>query len=467
MDTSTLTELWALLNQAFSVTVDAKTFLKSSTVIVGAKRPPRIIFPPNPNLIAALTRVARRHNQVAHVLSPVFDFYLVSDPNLIQEVLVTKHMNFLKGDFLQRTKRVFGEGLLTSEGSFHHKQRHLIQPALKATKIADYAEIMMSYTDRMLDSWEDGSVLDIHAAMTNLTMAIIAKCLFNEDVESVASDISKSLSDIIEYFNRLSSPFAWLLEKLPSNQKYDAAVRKVDRLVYDMIRERRKGNSEYKDLLSMLLEARDTTGAAMSEKQVRDEALILFAAGHETTANALSWTWYLISQNSKVENKIHDEVDSLLNGRQRPSVEDIQKLDYTTKVLTESMRLYPPAWILTRQAKNDVTIGEYLIPRKSDVLVSQYVLHHDSRYFPQPEKFDPDGWTKEMRSKLPRFAYFPFGGGPRSCIGEQFAWMEGVMIIARIASRWKLELLGGKVTMLPRITLRPKKGIKMSLSRRN
>ena len=441
---------------------------KPSSITVGAKRPPRIIFPPNPNLISALTRVARKYNRVVHVLSPVFDFYLVSDPGLIREVLVSKHMNFLKGEFLQRTKRVFGEGLLTSEGSFHHRQRQLVQPALHSSRIIAYTQTMMTHTDRLLDSWQDGMSLDIHSAMTHLTMGIIAKCLFNEDVESVATDISTSLSNIIEYFNRLSSPFAWLLEKLPSNRKYESAVRRVDKLVYNMIRERSKSEQDYGDLLSMLLKARDPNGAPMSERQVRDEALILFAAGHETTANALTWTWFLVSQNSKVEKRLHEEVDSILNEKRRPAFEDVSRLDYTTKVFTESMRLYPPAWILTRRTTKDVTIGEYQVPRGSDVLMSQYVMHHDPRFFNEPEKFDPGRWTNEMKSRLPRFAYFPFGGGPRSCIGEPFAWIEGVLIIARIASRWKIELVRGeKVEMLPRITLRPKKGIKMKLTRRN
>jgi cytochrome P450 len=439
------------------------------TPAISAKKPPRIVLPPSPNLISTLTGVGRKYNEVAHVLSPLFNFYLVSDPELIQEVLVMKHRSFVKGDFLQRTKKVFGEGLLTSEGEFHHKQRRLVQPAFHSSNIASYAETITAYTDGMLDTWNDGAVMDIHEEMTRLTMAIIAKCLFNEDIENVAADISKSLSDIIEYFNRLSSPFAWLLEKLPTNRKYESAVRKVDRMVYDIIRDRREsGNAGYKDLLALLLEARDPTGAPMSEKQVRDEALILFAAGHETTANALSWTWYLISQNPKVEEKLHEEVDSVLARGRVPSLEDVSKLDFTTKVFTESMRLYPPAWILTRQATTDLTIGEYRIPKGSDVLMSQYVLHHDPRFFEEPEKFNPDRWTKEMRSKLPKFAYFPFGGGPRSCVGEPFAWMEGTLIIARIASRWKLELHGReRVEMLPRITLRPKNGIRMRTVRRS
>ncbi len=216
----------------------------------------------------------------------------------------------------------------------------------------------------------------------------------------------------------------------------------------------------------MLLAARDLDGAAMSQHQVRDEALILFAAGHETTANALSWTWYLLSQYPEVVAKLREELDSLL-GTRPPTYTDVPQLTYTTNVFTEGMRLYPPAWILTRQAIADCTIGEYAIPGGTDVLLSQYVLHHDPQYYKDPEKFDPDRWTKEMKAKLPRYAYFPFGGGPRSCVGEPFAWMEGALIISRMAQRWDITLAQTKkVEMFPRITLRPKNGIKMKVTKR-
>jgi cytochrome P450 len=430
------------------------------------RKPPRMVVAPTTNIIGTVSRVAKKYPEMAEMRSPLFDFYLVSDPELIQEVLVTHHKNFVKGDFLQRTKKVFGEGLLTSEGDFHHRQRRLVQPAFSHARIAGYADVITTYTDRVLNSWKDGQILDIHEEMTRLTMAIVGKCLFNEDVEAESSNLSRSLTDIIEYFNRLSSPFAWLLEKLPSNKRYSRAVERVDKMVYGMIEERRRTGEDPGDLLSMLLSARDPDGGEMSEKQVRDEALILFAAGHETTANALSWTWYLITQNPQVEKKIRQEVDSLL-GTRSPGFSDVPNLEYVTNVLTEGMRLYPPAWILTRQAIKDCTIGGYLIPSGTDVLMSQYVLHHNPRFFDSPEKFYPDRWTKEMRAKLPRFAYFPFGGGPRSCVGEPFAWMEGALIIARMAQTWNLSLAQKtRVEMLPRITLRPKNGIKMKVTKR-
>jgi cytochrome P450 len=435
--------------------------------LVKGKKPPRMVVAPTTNIIGTVLRVAKKYPEMAEMRSPLFDFYLVSDPDLIQEVLVTQHKNFVKGDFLQRTKKVFGEGLLTSESDFHHRQRRLVQPAFSHTRIAGYADVITAYTDRVLGDWKDGQILDLHAEMTRLTMTIIGKCLFNEDVEEQSGTLSQSLTDIIEYFNRLSSPFAWLLEKLPSNRKYLRAVERVDKMVYGMIEDRKKTGSDPGDLLSMLLSARDLDGGAMSDRQIRDEALILFAAGHETTANALSWTWYLVSTHPEVEKKIHEEVDSVLDKGNPPAFADVPRLPYITNVLTEGMRLYPPAWILTRQAVRDCTIGDYIVPAETDVLMSQYVLHHDERFFKNPERFDPDRWTREMRAKLPRFAYFPFGGGPRSCVGEPFAWMEGELIIARMAQKWNLTLAQkDKVEMLPRITLRAKNGIKMKVTKR-
>jgi cytochrome P450 len=272
---------------------------------------------------------------------------------------------------------------------------------------------------------------------------------------------------IIEYFNRLSSPLSEILERLPSNRKYKAALRRVDEFVYGLIKERRGSTLDRGDLLSMLLSARDEEGREMSDSQVRDEVLITFAAGHETTSNALTWTWYLLSQNPEAEKSLQAEVDSRLQGGSPPTVDDVPRLEYATKVLTESMRLYPPAWILTREALEDCVIGGYSIPKGATVILSQYVTHHDPRFFPEPQRFDPDRWSPEMKSKLPKFAYFPFGGGVRSCVGEPFAWMEAVLLVAAISRNWEMRHVSGhKVDMAPNITLRPKNGMMMELRRR-
>jgi cytochrome P450 len=431
----------------------------------GKKPPSMTVVPIGSFLINNLGRLQEYPDMVRLRLG-IGEFYLITSPSMIQEVLVTRQREFIKGEFLQNTKKVFGEGLLTSEGDFHHRQRRLIQPAFHGDRIRAYADIITAYEERLTEGWRDGETLDAHAEMTKLTMSIIAKCLFDIDVETRSESISADLSLIIEYFDRLSSPLSRILERLPSNRKYQAAVKRTDAFVYDMIRERRSSRRDRGDLMSMLLTAKDEDGSEMSDSQVRDEVLITFAAGHETTSNALTWTWLLLSQNPAVEKRLHEEVDSVLQAGP-PRFEDIGRLAYTTKVLTESMRLYPPAWVLTREALNDCVIGGYSIPKGANVILSQYVTHHDPRFFRDPERFDPDRWTPQMRERLPKFAYFPFGGGARSCVGEPFAWMEGTLLIAAMSRRWEMRhLRGEKVEMSPSITLRPKNGMTMELRRR-
>ena len=408
-----------------------------------------------------------RYPDIVYLRLGVTEFHLVTNPAIVQEVLVTRQREFIKGRFLQNARKVFGEGLLTSEGDFHHRQRRLIQPAFHHDRIKGYAGTITAYGERTMAGWSDGSTLDIHAEMTKLTMAIISKCLFDFDVEASTETVSKDLTLVIGYFDRLSSPIAGLLERLPTNRKFVKAAERTDAFINGMIRERRASDRDRGDLMSTLLIARDEDGSSMTDAQVRDEVLITFGAGHETTANALTWTWYLLSQNPDIEKKLHDEVDSVLEEGRHPAFEDIPRLEYTNKVLTESMRLYPPAWLLTREALDDCVIGGYAIPKGADVALSQFVMHHNPKYFPDPEKFDPDRWTSEMRRKLPKFAYFPFGGGARSCVGEPLAWMEGTLLLAEISRKWEMRhVKGHKVEMSPSITLRPKNGMMMTLRKR-
>jgi len=438
---------------------------QSQSAVHGNKAPSLTMLPIGDFLIGNLEKL-RKYNDIVHLKLGVGDFYLATNPALIQEILVTKQRDFIKGRYLQNTKKVFGEGLLTSEGDFHHRQRRLIQPAFHHDRIKEYAKTIVQYEQRLTGRWKEGSIVDIHSEMTKLTMAIITKCLFDKDVESESENLSEDLSTTIEYFNRLSSPLAKVLGVLPTNKKYVKATERVDLFVKDLIKERRKSQEDRGDLMSMLLQAKDVDGSPMTDSQVRDEVLITFAAGHETTANALTWTWYLLSQNPSAEEKMYDEVKSVAGSRS-PGWEDLPKLEYTTKVLTESMRLYPPAWVLPREATVDSQIGGYIIPRGSQVIVSQYVTHHDPRFYRDPEKFDPDRWTPAMKSSLPKFAYFPFGGGVRSCVGEPFAWMEGELLLAAISQKWKMHHVEGhKVEMLPQITLRPKYGMMMKLEHR-
>ena len=331
-----------------------------------------------------------------------------------------------------------------------------------------------------VNKWEDGITLDIHKEMIHVTSAIISKAVLGSDIKSEEEDeVGNALLTCIEYFNRLLMPFGELIEKipiLPINKGFQHAKKKLDTIVYTMIKEHRDNETKSEknaDLLYTLLQAQDAEAGIgrMTDSQLRDEVMTIFLAGHETTANALTWTFYLLSQHPTVEAKLYDELSSLPNdkgGSKRiPTVEDIPKLEYTEKVFRESMRLYPPAWTIGRQAIHDHKIDKYVIPAGSIILMSQYVMHHNPRYFSDPDLFYPDRWTKETKLQLPRFSYFPFGGGIRGCVGEPFAWIEGILLIATICQQWKMHHdPAHKVELKPLITLRPKYGMRMRLERR-
>ncbi|NUM56346.1 MAG: cytochrome P450 [Candidatus Hydrogenedentes bacterium] len=399
--------------------------------------------------------------------------YLVSDPDLIKDVFVTNHKNFTKSRALQLAKFIFGEGLLTNEGESHRRQRRMMQPAFHMQRIHGYGETMIEYADRHAGRWDaaalDGQSVDMAQEMMRLTMAIVAKTLFDFDVESEADEISEALSSIVGLFERTVHPAAVLLTILPTlkNFRFMRAKKRIDSLIYRMIAERRKSGVDHGDLLSMLLNAQDEDdGSGMSDQQVHDEAVTLFLAGHETTANALSWTWYALSQNPDVEAKFHAEIDDVLGG-ELPTPHDIPKLEYTRRVFAESMRLYPPAYLIGRMAIDEYQLGDYTLPPKSVILMCPYVCHRNPAQFPDPERFDPDRWTPERQRERHKFSYFPFGGGPRTCIGESFAWMEGVLLLAVFGQRWRMTLRQGHaVGYDPQITLRPKGGLPMTLSRR-
>ena len=399
-------------------------------------------------------------------LGPQEAFFL-NHPDLIKDVLVTNHQNFHKGLALQRAKRLLGEGLLTSEEDFHRRQRRLAQPAFHRARIASYASVMTDYASETRARWRDGDTLDMSEEMMRLTLGIVGKTLFDADVVSDAREVGEAMTVVMDLFNTITIPFFELIQKLPLPQlrRFDAAKAKLDAIIYRLIEERRRSGEDRGDLLSMLLLAQDTEGdgGAMTDEQLRDEVMTIFLAGHETTANALTWTWYLLSQNEDVEAKLHEEVDRVLAGR-LPAFADVAQLKYTEMVLAESMRLYPPAWATGRLAIAETEIAGYAIPRRSLVLMSQYVMHRDSRYFPEPLSFDPERWTTAARESRPQFSYFPFGGGPRRCIGEGFAWMEGVLLIAALAQQWRMRLVPNHpVALKPVITLRPKHGMRMTV----
>jgi cytochrome P450 len=420
--------------------------------------------------IRFLMKMAREYGDLPHFRLGSFRVYLLNHPDLVREVLVTKQSNFIKSRALQRSRVLLGEGLLTSEGDFHKRQRRLVQPAFHRDRLAAYAAVMSDYASRTRDRWAHGSTLDVASEMARLTLAVVGKTLFSADVESEASEIGEALTTVLRMFNLLMMPFSEYLEKLPlpSMRRFEKARARLDATIYGLIEERRASGKDQGDLLSMLLLAQDEEGhsGGMSDQQVRDEALTLFLAGHETTANALTWTWYLLSQNPESEGRLHEELDAVLAGR-AAQASDLPALRYTEMVLAEAMRLYPPAWAIGRMSLEPFELGGMPIGAGSIFIASPYVTHRDPRWFPNPERFEPERWTPEAREARPKFSYFPFGGGARVCIGERFAWMEGVLVLATLAQKWKLRLAPGqKVDTLPLITLRTRYGMRMVIEKR-
>jgi cytochrome P450 len=415
--------------------------------------------------LAALEYLARTYGDVSTFKTGPQRLVLLNHPDYVEDVLITRARLFKKGRALERAKGLLGDGLLTSEGALHQRQRRLAQPAFHKKRISGYADAMGAQAQGTAQRWRDGAELDIVAEMNRLTLTIVSETLLGTDVDAEAAEVREAITRVLEAFPLTMSPFAPLLERLPLPivRRYERAQARLDRLVYQMIEDRRRRPDDRGDLLSMLLLACDEEGdgGRMTDKQVRDEAMTIFLAGHETTANALAWTWYLLAQHPHVERRLHGEVDALRHDRP-PTAEDVGRLPYTRMVLAESMRRYPPAWAIGRRALEDFAIGGYTVPRGTVVLVSQYLLHRDPRFFPEPECYDPDRWLPERQKGRPKFAYFPFGAGSRVCIGEPFAWMEGVLVLATLARRWRLELLETTpVPVQPTITLRPGRAIRM------
>jgi len=407
--------------------------------------------------------------------------YFINDPELIRDVFVVNAHKFMKGRALQRAKSLLGEGLLTNEGEAHLRQRRMIQPAFHRTRIADYARSMVMYAERMGDEWRDGQVRGIDQDMMHLTLQIVAKTLFSADVSSEADEIGAAMTSMVKLFNYLLLPFSEWLEKLPlpQSKRFARAKDKLNDVIYGIINERRRSGENTGDLLSMLLMARDEDGVGrMTDEQIRDECLTLFLAGHETTAVAMTWTWYLLSQNLEKEAKLHAELDAVLSVTDRdaavreradknrvPSIDDIPNLPYNEAVIAESMRLFPPAWAIGRLSTEEYDLGEYHLPKKSLILISPYITHRDPRFWENANDFIPERWEKlSVKEAGQRNIYLPFGGGIRRCIGESFAWTETILLLATLARKWKLRLVPEqKIGVHPMITMRPKYGMRMTI----
>ena len=421
-----------------------------------------------------LERLTREHGDVATFTLGRERMVLVNHPDLIRDVLVTHNRNFRKGRGLERAKRLLGEGLLTSEGEQHRRQRRLAQPAFHRQRVGAYGGVMAEYAARTASRWRDGATVNVGEEMMRLTLAIVARTLFDADVEDAeAAGVGEALTEAFRSFAFAMLPFGELLEKLPLPpvRRFNRARDRLDRTIYRMIAERRAAGDDRGDLLSMLLLAHDTEGdgSGMTDTQLRDEAMTIFLAGHETTANALTWSLYLLSRHPEVEARLHAEVDAALGAgpaARLPTADDMAALPYTRMVLAEAMRLYPPAWIIGRRAIDAYPIRDWVLPPRTIVLVSQYVTHRDARFWPDAARFDPERWTPEAQAGRPKFAYFPFGGGPRICIGEQFAWMEGVLLLATIARHWRLRGPAMEIAVRPMITLRPAEPVIMRVEAR-
>jgi cytochrome P450 len=436
-----------------------------------AKIPLGHLFSYRRDSIGFLKKIAKQYGDIVHFKIGPIRIVLLNHPDFIKEVLTTQHRKFSKGRPLEMAKELLGEGLLTSEGDFHKRQSRLIQPAFHRDMIELYASAMTECTTRLMKGWEDGMQVDIKDEMTRMSVAIAGKALFDADLEQEAIEIGEALETATSLFGRIALPFSESLLKLPlpSTRRFYKAKARLDRTIYRMIDERRRNKVDNGDLVSLLLSSQNETaeGRGMSDQQVRDEAITLFLTAFDTTSIALTWTWYLLAQNPEAEAELHEELDRVLKGR-APTAEDVAQLKYTRMVLGEAMRIYPPSYVIPRQALEDFSIDKYIVPRGTIVLVSPYLIHHDSRFHTDPENFNPHGWDKHSHSPNAKYEYLPFSRGPRSCIGEPFAWMQGILVLASIAQSWRIKLVSGHpVELLPVINLRPKYGMMMTLSRRN
>jgi cytochrome P450 len=411
------------------------------------------------HLIAAYGNVSHYKIGPSHII-------FVNDPGLIWEILINQPQNFIKERTQRRMKILLGEGLITSDGEVHKRQRRIAAPAFHRQRIQNYGTMMVDRATAMREEWQPGQEIDIAAEMMRLTLQVVARTLFNTDVTDDVQAINDEVNVIMDLYNfliALPRAEAMLHLPIPGLMRFRKARRRLDAVVHRMIEEHQASGVDRGDLLSMLISSQDEEGdhSGMSDEQLRDEVLTIFLAGYETVANALAWTWLLLGQNPEAEARMHAEIDTELGGR-LPTLDDLPRLKYTEMVFAESMRLYPPAWAMGRQATVDVEIGPYKVPKGTYLFFSQYIMQRSAEQFPDPLRFDPERFTAESKAGRPKFAYFPFGGGNRQCIGEAFAWMEGILLLATMAQRWRLRLVPGQqIEVQPKITLRPKGSIRV------
>jgi cytochrome P450 len=416
-----------------------------------------------------LTSCARTYGDLVSFRLGAWPARLLNHPDLFEQLFITHNRSFIKHRFFWRhVEALFGSGLLTSEGDFWLRQRRLAQPAFHRERIAEYARVMVELSDAASATWRVGETRDIHHEMMDLTLRIVVKTLFAvdapKDVAAFGAAFDSAVKEIAARFRR---PFK-IPDRIPTpgNLRYRAAIRMIDAFIQRIIDERRREAGDRGDLLSMLLSARDEDGSSMTDGQVRDESVTLFLAGHETTAIALSWVWMLLSQHPDADARLAEELRLVLDGR-APTAADLPRLTYTQAIVQEGLRLYPPAWVIGRESVAECDIGGYRMPAGTTVFVSPWVMHRDARYYDRPEAFFPERWLDDSRSRLPRYAYLPFGAGQRLCIGNGFAMTEATMLLAALARRFRPSLNSAeRIVPFPTITLRPSVPMWMTLKAR-
>ena len=456
------------MNEVVSESVGKKT---SAPLPPGPKGHPILGVMPefNRDTLAFITR-CREYGDVVRARFFYVTCYFLYNPDDIEYVLSTNAKNFIKSMSVRSNffHRLIGNGLLTSEGDFWRRQRRLAQPAFHRQRISSYGEVMVEYSERMISSWKAGQMRDAHRDMMRLTLEIVAKTLFNADVSGDADRVGAILSEIVKPFASQAT-LKWILDNrlpTPAHRRFHRLAKQIDEIVYRIIEERRRSGRDEGDLLSMLLQAQDEDGSQMTDQQLRDEVMTLFLAGHETTALTLSWAWYLLALNPEAESKFHRELETVLHGH-APTFADLPQLKYTEMIAKESMRLYPPAYGVGREAIEECEIGGFRVPAKTQIFAFQWATQRDARYFDAPDQFHPDRWTEGFTNALPKYAYFPFGGGPRACIGNTFAMMEIVLVLATIGQKFRLPLAPDhQVTLLPAMSLRPRTGIQVMVENR-
>ena len=410
------------------------------------------------------TRIAREYGDIVYFRVVNIPTYLISHPRYIEEILLTNYRNFIKAVYLRESKRLFGDGLLTSDGDLWVRERRMGQRAFRHEHIDTYAQMIVGYTERLINRWRDGEVHDVHQEMMRLTLEIIGHVLFGrniaDEVEEAAAAINVYLEQFADRFGMYAVP-EWI--PTPGNVRYRRAMQKLDGIIYGAIHEGRESKDGEKSLLNAFLLAQRAYGFEMSDRQLRDEMATLFFTGHETTGLALTWTLFLLGEHPQAEQKLLRELDEVLGERQA-TLDDVRRLPYLDGVIKESLRLYPPAYGVVREALNDCEIGGYTIPKGATVAMFQWVVHRDPRFFEDPDAFRPERWADGLADRLPKFAYFPFGGGPRNCIGKDFALLEIALVLATVMRRFRFRTVPGHRTWpLPSLTLRPEYGMKMNL----